>query len=63
MKVPLKKETQSGNLLVDGHIHGYVNGRVDGIFTGNINGEFNASVLNGSVTENTQSESEADKDE
>lgn len=63
MKVPLKKETQSGNLLVDGRIHGYVNGRVDGIFTGNINGEFNASVLNGSVTENTQSESEADKDE
>ena len=45
-----------GNVLVDGHVHGYINGRVDGVFQGRIKGDFDASVLNGNVQKEEEEE-------
>ena len=56
VKGKIKRHTMKGNVLVDGHVHGYINGRVDGVFQGRIKGDFDASVLNGNVQKEEEEE-------
>ncbi len=55
LKARLPVQSQSGNLLVNGHIRGYVSGIVDAEFSGVLRGTINAAVAAGAI----QSEGES----
>lgn len=55
LKRPQVLHTGSGNMKIDGQVHGYVSGRLDGSFTGTINGQIDANIKN--------KESEAEENE
>ena len=49
LKARLPIQSQTGNLLVNGHIRGYVSGMIDAEFSGVLHGTINASVAAGAV--------------
>ena len=49
LKARLPLQSQTGKLLVDGHIRGYVSGMVDADFSGILHGSINAAVATGAV--------------
>ncbi len=49
LKARLPVQSQSGSLLVNGHVRGYVSGMVDAEFSGVLHGAINAAVTAGAV--------------
>ena len=49
LKARLPIQSQTGNLLVNGHVRGYVSGMVDAEFSGVLHGTINAAVAAGAI--------------
>ncbi len=49
LKARLPIQSQTGNLLVNGHVRGYVSGMIDAEFSGVLHGTINAAVAAGAV--------------
>ena len=49
LKARLPIQSQTGNLLVNGHIRGYVSGMIDAEFSGVLHGTINAAVAAGAI--------------
>lgn len=49
LKARLPVQSQTGNLLVNGHVRGYISGMVDAEFSGVLHGTINAAVAAGAI--------------